>query len=284
MNNFRIGPHFMTKQPGFRILGDNPNLDAWPYKAREVREAFKTFVRWDVTNVSRFLPMGEEVYTTVNDKRIDIMNMVSLPPFPQIWMESAESEGSWAIILQADVTPGRVLGLPLYWPRGGEFPYISDNLFAYEWDDDGIFRETASRENDPNETPETIEIYNDLFGRITNVMGLAFIFAHCKNVTLEEKWPSRQVQRTAVSKGEPVLKWHEIVIDPSATRQPSTGANRTDDTPKRSLHIARGHFAHYTEDRPLFGKHVGTFWRPAHVRGSADVGVVKSTYKVKPGT
>jgi hypothetical protein len=71
------------------------------------------------------------------------------------------------------------------------------------------------------------------------------------------------------------------VIDPHKVQQPSTGANRTDDHPKKALHIARGHFAHYTEDRPLFGKYTGTFWRPAHVRGSADFGTVKSTYKVK---
>ena len=35
----------------------------------------------------------------------------------------------------------------------------------------------------------------------------------------------------------------------------------------RRLHICRGHFATYSEDRPLLGKYAGRFWVPAHVRG-----------------
>ena len=48
------------------------------------------------------------------------------------------------------------------------------------------------------------------------------------------------------------------------------------------LHTVRGHFAHYTADAPLFGKYVGTWWRPWHVRGNPDHGVVVSDYKLDP--
>jgi hypothetical protein len=43
---------------------------------------------------------------------------------------------------------------------------------------------------------------------------------------------------------------------------------------RRALHVCRGHFARYTEERPLFGRVAGTFWRPMHLRGSASEGLV----------
>jgi len=49
----------------------------------------------------------------------------------------------------------------------------------------------------------------------------------------------------------------------------------------RALHICRGHFATYGDDNPLFGKHVGTFWRPMHVRGDKAAGEVRKSYKVQ---
>ena len=51
---------------------------------------------------------------------------------------------------------------------------------------------------------------------------------------------------------------------------------------QRALHICRGHFATYSPDKPLFGKHAGTFWVPAHVRGNAERGVVAKDYRVLP--
>lgn len=38
--------------------------------------------------------------------------------------------------------------------------------------------------------------------------------------------------------------------------------------------------AYYHKDRPLFGSYVGTFWRPAHVRGNAENGINVNDYEV----
>ena len=51
---------------------------------------------------------------------------------------------------------------------------------------------------------------------------------------------------------------------------------------RKALHICRGHFATYTENNPLFGKLKGTFWKPAHVRGSIEDGIVDKDYRVSP--
>ena len=52
--------------------------------------------------------------------------------------------------------------------------------------------------------------------------------------------------------------------------------------PKKALHIFRGHFKTYSEDRPLFGKVAGTFWWEGSVRGSLAKGKVDKEYQVSP--
>jgi hypothetical protein len=47
-----------------------------------------------------------------------------------------------------------------------------------------------------------------------------------------------------------------------------------------SSHSVRGHFATYTEDKPLFGRCVGTYWKKPHVRGDKSVGEVKKIYNI----
>ncbi|MCA0455678.1 MAG: hypothetical protein LCI00_17005 [Chloroflexi bacterium] len=44
----------------------------------------------------------------------------------------------------------------------------------------------------------------------------------------------------------------------------------------------RGNFATYTDDKPLFGKYTGTFWRPATAVGEVKNGVVIKDYEVQP--
>jgi len=49
-----------------------------------------------------------------------------------------------------------------------------------------------------------------------------------------------------------------------------------------ALHRCRGHLKRYTEERPLFGKYVGSFWTPPHLKGSAKNGVTLKDYAVAP--
>ena len=67
--------------------------------------------------------------------------------------------------------------------------------------------------------------------------------------------------------------------------QPRAGARKTEgDRSGKALHICRGHFAHFINDgvsTGLFGRRqFGTFWVPAHTRGSVEHGNVVSTYNV----
>jgi hypothetical protein len=49
---------------------------------------------------------------------------------------------------------------------------------------------------------------------------------------------------------------------------------------RRGAALLVRHFAHYTEEAPLFGKYTGTFYIPMHVRGRAEQGAVVKDYRV----
>lgn len=104
-------------------------------------------------------------------------------------------------------------------------------------------------------------------------------FCHCKNITVEAEKASRQVRRAAERAKEPVLTLKTINIHPVKKVMTEEGQVERQGF-KRALHICRAHFAHYTEEHPLFGKYTGTFYKPMHVRGSLKEGLVIKDYDI----
>ncbi|MDQ3654007.1 MAG: hypothetical protein M3457_02860, partial [Chloroflexota bacterium] len=108
---------------------------------------------------------------------------------------------------------------------------------------------------------------------------------HCKNVEMVEasELPYKVKRKRELKLGRPLTQFKELVIDPSMSQKRYVGAQQAKDGEKhqKSLHIVRGHFATYTDDRKLFGRLTGTFWKPAHTRGSDEVGTVYKDYRVK---
>lgn len=116
---------------------------------------------------------------------------------------------------------------------------------------------------------------------LVHVPLLALSFMNCKNVAQvdatdthgpSDKWLRRQRQ--------PRIEYRVLDINPMKQVLRTEGGSDTNGL-KKALHICRGHFAHYSEDRPLFGKFTGQFWKPAHVRGNIDQGAVVKDYRVK---
>lgn len=113
---------------------------------------------------------------------------------------------------------------------------------------------------------------------------LAMSFMHCKNVDLVAVEPDVKVNRERWKAGlHPFVRYHTLDIEPMR-RVLKTEGNIEADGIKKALHICRGHFATYTDERPLFGKVSGTFWVPAHVRGTSERGVVIKDYRVSGAT
>lgn len=101
---------------------------------------------------------------------------------------------------------------------------------------------------------------------------------NCKNVGLEKHSYRSRSSSAKARKREPKLEYHTIVLPKSkAQRGDSQGGEHS--TP--AIHKVRGHFKTYTAERPLLGKHVGTYWWPWQVRGDADKGAVISKYEVR---
>lgn len=105
-------------------------------------------------------------------------------------------------------------------------------------------------------------------------------FLNCRNVSVEEHLPSRQERRSAQRRGEEIIKYRTLAIEPMR-KVLQTEGRIAEVGLSRALHICRGHFSEYSEDKPLFGKYAGRFWIPAHVRGTTESGIVVKDYNVK---
>lgn len=122
--------------------------------------------------------------------------------------------------------------------------------------------------------------FRNFFGTLLNPFWLTISFLHCKNVaTCDSAVSDREERRWKNKTGAALIRFKTLVID-HLKSQLSASVAGGDDL-KKALHICRGHFSHYSEGRPLFGKYPGTFWIPQHVRGSAEHGIVEKWYDVK---
>lgn len=130
-------------------------------------------------------------------------------------------------------------------------------------------------------TPEDVGGMLGWAARCTMPLMLAIAFMHCKNIMLPTVSPPPKASRKAQKRhGRPLTKYRVLEIVPMREILNWQGGARENGL-KKALHICRGHFATYSEDKPLFGKYSGTFWKPQHVRGSKDRGKVIKDYAVK---
>lgn len=115
------------------------------------------------------------------------------------------------------------------------------------------------------------------------LMGLpvinAILLLNCKNVVLEDEPKAsmkRMLNRHKRDK-KPIYKIlhiHPLRIKNSADRESFESGI------KKSIHVCRGHFRTYTDERPLFGKVAGTFFISAHIRGDEKEGTVLKDYSL----
>lgn len=127
----------------------------------------------------------------------------------------------------------------------------------------------------------TVEQSSAILSHAVGPIFFALAMCHCKNVeqvdaTVEyspsAKWTRRQKT--------PEIKYKVLQIE-AAKKTLKTHGNSDGNGYAKALHICRGHFATYTEDKPLFGHTVGTVWRPSHVRGDIKAGAVVKDYSIK---
>lgn len=109
---------------------------------------------------------------------------------------------------------------------------------------------------------------------------LAHSLLGCKNVDRDEHMPDPKMNRAAIKRrGHGLTKFTTLSI-----RTMGGGGDSGDRVQlgngQTALHLVRGHFKTFTPERPLLGKHVGTYWWSPNVRGKEEHGVVVKDYKV----
>ncbi len=109
-------------------------------------------------------------------------------------------------------------------------------------------------------------------------------FTHCKNVTSEENIPPEKPSgKHRRAHGAPLTRYYTLEIEPMKTILRREGRSQEVGL-ERALHICRGHFATYSDEKPLFGKYSGTFWKPQHIKGNNKSGEIVKDYAVNaPG-
>lgn len=136
-------------------------------------------------------------------------------------------------------------------------------------------------ENANPDIADFINRANGMFHAWFDPLLLTISFMNCRNVTRTETYPKRHDVREAKRRGVPLpTKYYTLQIEPMRNALSGEGGMKANGF-KKALHICRGHFSHYSEDKPLFGKYSGQFWIPSHVRGSAESGKVVKDYSVK---
>lgn len=106
-------------------------------------------------------------------------------------------------------------------------------------------------------------------------------FMHCKNVSMKTEFdPSVALNKKRSERNlPPLLKKYTLEIEPMKKIIRETPKDGMTDI-HHALHICRGHFKNFSE-KPLFGKHKGTYWWPMQTRGSKEYGEIKKDYEVK---
>lgn len=108
----------------------------------------------------------------------------------------------------------------------------------------------------------------------------AICFMNTKNVVQEDIHPEPKLNKVHVKKyHRPMTVYRVLKVSPMS-RERGEDKGGTHSSP--SLHIRRGHFKHYGDDAPLFGRIVGTFWYNEVMVGKQEQGEIDKSYEVLP--
>jgi hypothetical protein len=123
--------------------------------------------------------------------------------------------------------------------------------------------------------PDIMHVSLATFGAVIHTMSLL----GCKNVMLDKVAVPRAERRQAQRAGLPETVTYDLVLKPHPRSRYAADPDAVP-THHKKQHLCRGHFAHYDEEHKLFGKYVGKFWIPPHVKGSSEIGIVRKDYIV----
>jgi hypothetical protein len=268
----------------------------------------------DVSNVSDYMALNSDRF------KESIRDVIScaLPPFPVCWMECRVAQKGFlpsalvqigGLIKTLDMRGfssaektevAARIRMPedrrydlekALWLVSSEFSSLTDDgalgcLQSYAYfllDENGAILRPMMADSFVDDAlfdVETRQAMSHVTLEMMSVFGMAAAFMSCKNVAMVPKEPDPKLAKARQRRNKPPLtKYYTLEIEPMKQVLRTEGKSEEVGL-KKALHICRGHFANYSEDKPLFGKVSGRFWIPAHVRGSGDAGEIKKDYKI----
>lgn len=129
-----------------------------------------------------------------------------------------------------------------------------------------------------------VELMADTLRESLSAVILFWKLVHCKNVEIVDAPKPNTRKRTRLRKQRKPFVEHKILQIKTSkkkytNRPPDNGGETIN--PYR-VHLCRGHFKTYTPDKPLMGKHTGTYWWQPMVRGNKQAGLITKDYEVRP--
>lgn len=216
------------------------------------------------------------------------------PPFEATWFEWATDTyrvGSLVFAIECDAAKrevsitGGAAGLAEMVfkaaDRGAEFVLFAFHHIERDGELKGVGAHCIAGDSDgsPMDEPEVF----DGLPPASFMPPLLFTLSlmHCKNVeTVDNDPPAKLSAAHRKRHGYPLVQFKTLVVDVPGKKTASHTATKRDED-VMPLHICRGHFKTFTPERPLFGRIVGTYWWPQHVRGSKEHGVIVKDYEVR---
>jgi hypothetical protein len=232
-------------------------------------------------------------------------------PFPEVWMEWTEQpEGDeaesfstvqWAVYAReytaaevtsdpewsgkAQLAPGTVTRVLFTafnrFPDEPKMVIVNEVFGGVDLDADGHGLEAFLLDDGHYGASADPEVA-DLGEQATFATGIAcqaLGLINCRNVSTDDSHVIN-FKRTGTEKRRGIpqrkIRYHTIVLPGGgSTYDKATGRHRAS-----ALHKVRGHTKTFTAERPLMGKHVGTYWWGWQVRGDAENGMVVSDYAI----
>jgi hypothetical protein len=110
---------------------------------------------------------------------------------------------------------------------------------------------------------------------------LALCFLNCKNVRAEKEPLDPHFAKIYQKKHKkPLMQYKTLKIE-GMKSEIRKGSKAAGTGIEKGMHICRGHFKTFTEDKPLFGRVTGRFFFAQHVRGKKEKGVIVKDYDVR---
>lgn len=214
-----------------------------------------------------------------------------------IQREGQPIEPWWLVVLVVNRKTGQLKRNPRsltadpYLFRSGPQGPLVDRLETMKWQlaGDGIpfgDRPLFSVEKNGVRYPQTLKrtFENEAVTLIKPLL-LAICFLHCRNVERVDHRPSQKQNKARLAKSKPPFnRFHTLEIEPmrriivqaAAEYRGLHGRSGIE----MAMHKVRGHFKTYTEEKPLMGKAVGTWFWGEMIKGTRSRGTVSKTYEV----